>query len=61
MEVGLVADTDWKKDNHHTVWTGQGGPRTEPVCWAGNGAPGTHRAGEAGEVLKQEKMLAEIG
>lgn len=25
LEVGLVADTDWKEDSHHRVWAGQGG------------------------------------
>jgi hypothetical protein len=33
LEVGLVADTDWKKDNHHTVWTGQGGLGQSHSAW----------------------------
>lgn len=49
----------------HTRQERQGGwvagwLRTEPLCWAGNGAPGTPKAVEAGQVLQQEKMVAEI-
>lgn len=43
---------------HSVDWPGC--PRKEPLHWAGDGAPATHKAGEAWQVLQWEKMLAEI-